>query len=58
MEAPGLSPAYRRQRPTDDLLLVRDLLGHATVKTTEHYVRGRVSHLRAAMAGRSYASTP
>lgn len=40
-------------RETGDLLLVRDLLGHASVTTTEHYLRtSRTSEIAGAMSGR------
>jgi site-specific recombinase XerD len=38
----------------DDILVVRDMLGHVSVRTTEMYTAGRVTHLRAPMAGRTY----
>jgi site-specific recombinase XerD len=39
-----------------DIRQVQKALGHATVRTTEWYLRGEVSGLREAMAGRRYAS--
>lgn len=37
-----------------DVLEVKAALGHATVRTTEVYLRGRVEDLRTAMGGRKY----
>ena len=39
-----------------DITVVQQVLGHVTVRSTECYTAGRVSHLRDAVLGRSYAT--
>jgi site-specific recombinase XerD len=59
----GCSPHALRHTAAQDVLdnggdlrQVQALLGHATIKTTEVYLRGDVHGLREAMEGRTYAT--
>ena len=51
-EAAAATDVYEQ---TDDVLAVRDLLGHQSLATTQVYVRGmNVERLRPAVEGRTY----
>lgn len=61
----GCTPHALRHTMAQDMLdngaeirQVQKALGHASMKTTEWYLRNQVGGLREAMAGRTYASLP